>query len=758
MIKTGSEWVLWTATILALLLASSTGNPQSFSQRIFENAFDIASSDFDDDGVPNGADRCPAYTLTGNIPLLEGCTALDLVDRPFYLVEPLHAELDAVRSRIQGLFDSLGVAGMRDVAADLGSAMSTLQSATFEVKSGGVCPTAAGSPFGAVLVPTDDALSELRLRIEERKEALPGALPEGDFADHTNEELILLNMEMAESRLSSARDRAAGLVDAYEGLCEGGAGTVELTDTIEAIDTATGRLLMTSGLEVAFASGFSGGDEIYPDRQVRTRGTMVADHFLLAESMTGAGVQILPDPTLVPSDCIELRVVPVQRRPPFFSGPFVNHDPAGYQASDGNHYLESGTGFVADTSGCPDHNGGIGTPYSRYSLKLDLSYTHVEHGPTSQTLAVDLHHLYAPVYLPDGIDTAFPAALTVASRWQSCTDPGTPLPPNPDDCSQPQTQSTATLNLEVAEQDSYCNVVYQRSVFDLEDDDTSGSRRTRVAQMSLLAPFSGSITHTFRAEGYSSPTIGSSSFPFVVTIHGNEYFAIHNQDFFDPDQLYSSAVTGVDSRSGLRWPRLEGSNNGHPFRYSCDLPEIVRDAVAYCLDAPDSFYRLPFSGGYPTWIMGQGNNGSFTHNGAQAFAFDFIAPEGTSIRAARGGTVVFVRENQTGNSYDDPNCDCSANAVIIRHQDGSEALYVHMPENGVFKAVGNKVKRGEVIAEVGNTGYSTTAHLHFQEQIPDSGGMTTPSRFQAYNGEPPAPLHQCWVPDSGDLLHSNNGP
>lgn len=752
--------VLVVAT-LAAMLANTESGAQSFSDRLFGDAFDLdlARSDSDGDGVSNRADRCHAYTLTDNAPVLQGCTPLDLVDRPFRVVDPVAAALERVRNRVQGLASNLDIDGMRDVAADIASGINTLNTTAFDVNKGSVC--AAGAPvsnFGQALIPVDSALSELRQRIEEQAEALPGTRPNDDYADHTEEDLVLLNMQFAEFELSAARSQAAELSGAYDSLCAGSVVTRDLADTIEAYDPATRRILMTSGLEVALASDFAGIDDLYPDREVNLQGRMVADDMLFADSMTGVGTQFVPDPSLIPSDCIKLRVVPVQRRPPFFSGPFLHHDPAGYEHTDGHYYLEAGTGFVADTSDCPDVYGGPGSNYPRYSLKLELAYTHVQHGAMNKTLAFDLHHEYAPAYLPAGMHPSFPATLTVESRWQSCTNPGTPLPPNPDDCSEPQTQSTSTLTLEVDSRTAYCNIVYQRTVFDLEDDDMTGFRRTRVSQASLLAPFTGSVSNTFQAEGYASPEIGTSSYPFTLTISGDDYFAIHNQDFFDPDQLFSSVFHGVDSASGLTWPRLSGNNNGFPFSYSCDLPEIVRDAVKLCLDSPDSFYRLPFSGGSPTWVLGQGNNGAFTHNGNQAFAFDFGAPEGTSILAARGGTVVFVRENQTGNSFDDPNCGCNANALIIRHQDGSEALYVHMPENGVFKAVGAKVDRGDVVAKVGNTGFSTAPHLHFQEQIPDSGGMTTPSRFQAYSDEPPASLKQCWVPEVGDLLYSNNEP
>ncbi len=79
---------------------------------------------------------------------------------------------------------------------------------------------------------------------------------------------------------------------------------------------------------------------------------------------------------------------------------------------------------------------------------------------------------------------------------------------------------------------------------------------------------------------------------------------------------------------------------------------------------------------------------------------------------------------------------------MIRHRDGSESLYVHMPTNGVDVPLGQKVRRGEIVAEVGNTGYSAAPHLHFQAQTPGTGGQTHPSRFETLD-------KSCFIPPSG---------
>ena len=80
---------------------------------------------------------------------------------------------------------------------------------------------------------------------------------------------------------------------------------------------------------------------------------------------------------------------------------------------------------------------------------------------------------------------------------------------------------------------------------------------------------------------------------------------------------------------------------------------------------------------------------------------DFSAAIGTEIYATGDGTVVFASRKQ---GY--------GNCLIIDHGYDYETLYGHIDK---FKArVGQKVKRGEVIATVGNTGKSVGPHLHYE--------------------------------------------
>jgi len=94
---------------------------------------------------------------------------------------------------------------------------------------------------------------------------------------------------------------------------------------------------------------------------------------------------------------------------------------------------------------------------------------------------------------------------------------------------------------------------------------------------------------------------------------------------------------------------------------------------------------------------------------------DFSAPTGTEIFATGDGEVDKVRWSYTGYGRN----------IVIRHGFGYETLYAHMSKTLVKK--GQKVKRGEVIGLVGNTGTSTASHLHY-EVIKD-GKKVNPAHY-----------------------------
>jgi murein DD-endopeptidase MepM/ murein hydrolase activator NlpD len=81
---------------------------------------------------------------------------------------------------------------------------------------------------------------------------------------------------------------------------------------------------------------------------------------------------------------------------------------------------------------------------------------------------------------------------------------------------------------------------------------------------------------------------------------------------------------------------------------------------------------------------------------------DIAAPSGTPIFAAKGGKVVYSANKIGG----------YGNMVVIKHENKYYTVYAHNRVNKVSK--GDMVRKGEVIAELGNSGRSRGPHLHFE--------------------------------------------
>ncbi|WAL61179.1 peptidoglycan DD-metalloendopeptidase family protein [Thermocoleostomius sinensis] len=88
---------------------------------------------------------------------------------------------------------------------------------------------------------------------------------------------------------------------------------------------------------------------------------------------------------------------------------------------------------------------------------------------------------------------------------------------------------------------------------------------------------------------------------------------------------------------------------------------------------------------------------------------DIAADIGTPIYAAATGVIEFAGWNSGG----------YGNMVEVRHPDGSMTRYAHM--NAVYVRVGQAVRQGEQLGEMGSTGYSTGPHLHFEVHLPNQG-------------------------------------
>ncbi|MGF3056839.1 M23 family metallopeptidase [Microbacterium sp. YY-01] len=139
-------------------------------------------------------------------------------------------------------------------------------------------------------------------------------------------------------------------------------------------------------------------------------------------------------------------------------------------------------------------------------------------------------------------------------------------------------------------------------------------------------------------------------------------------------------------------------------------------SVDLTLTAPGSGeVRYPLA----SFTPGEGPGSGRGHQG-----WDMIAPEGTPIFAAASGVVRVSSEGYWGYGV----------AIVIDHVIGGQQVsttYGHMVYGSRLVSEGEYVEAGQVIGQVGNTGNSYGAHLHFEVHI--NGGMVDPEIWLAAN-------------------------
>jgi len=167
----------------------------------------------------------------------------------------------------------------------------------------------------------------------------------------------------------------------------------------------------------------------------------------------------------------------------------------------------------------------------------------------------------------------------------------------------------------------------------------------------------------------------------------------------NPDREFDasrSAIMNPGDRSGI----------------SPQLPQLT--ASAYLPDVND--YGLSTGFIWPA-------NGVFTSGfgwrwGRIHGGIDIAAPVGTPILAAASGVIDYATWNDGG----------YGNMIDIRHADGTITRYAHM--NALYVKEGQTVSQGQVIGEMGSTGFSTGPHLHFEIR-PNGGSAIDPMTFLA---------------------------
>lgn len=135
-----------------------------------------------------------------------------------------------------------------------------------------------------------------------------------------------------------------------------------------------------------------------------------------------------------------------------------------------------------------------------------------------------------------------------------------------------------------------------------------------------------------------------------------------------------------------------------------------------------SLLRTPINGAKISSGYGMRNHPVYGYSKMHQ-GVDFSAPRGTPILAAGDGIVKTKATHRRG----------YGNYVEIQHNKNYSTLYAHMSKFANL-ALGAKVKQGQVIGYVGDTGTATGPHLHYEVIV--NGRKVNPAKFSIPKNPP----------------------
>lgn len=152
-------------------------------------------------------------------------------------------------------------------------------------------------------------------------------------------------------------------------------------------------------------------------------------------------------------------------------------------------------------------------------------------------------------------------------------------------------------------------------------------------------------------------------------------------------------VTEIEAGQKIFIPGASRTRKVKPYAPSAAAASVNKDLEDKIVIEKDRF-------GWP--VKGEVISRFGVRNGGKHDGIDIKAKEGTPVKAAEDGKVVYVNSSMRG----------YGNIVIIMHKDDYYTVYAHNKENLV--RMGDKVSKGDVVASLGSTGNASTEHLHFE--------------------------------------------
>jgi len=195
----------------------------------------------------------------------------------------------------------------------------------------------------------------------------------------------------------------------------------------------------------------------------------------------------------------------------------------------------------------------------------------------------------------------------------------------------------------------------------------------------------------------------------------------------EKESLLTAAVDELNKKSqliekifgniGIKLPKDKNNNAKHSGGPFIQPPEMARDELLFKADKYLKAIRYlplgkpvegPISSGFGKRSDPMNNRSAF-HTG-----IDFRGDKGDKIYATADGVVANAFRNGGYGNY-----------VLIDHGNGYTSAYAHMKKYLVHK--GDRIKRGQLIGLIGNTGRSTGSHLHYEIAL--NGVPINPYKF-----------------------------
>jgi murein DD-endopeptidase MepM/ murein hydrolase activator NlpD len=228
--------------------------------------------------------------------------------------------------------------------------------------------------------------------------------------------------------------------------------------------------------------------------------------------------------------------------------------------------------------------------------------------------------------------------------------------------------------------------LFVRQRLSSEPDRYRGRRRVPTPPRSRYAVV---VTSAFVGAGVVA--LGAASqLPDAKTINPT---VLHN--------LEQAATT--DDALAERTAETERASRGETRDASAKITDEQAEADAWLLPLDDYEFTSPYG----------------VRFGKLHAGIDLASPEGTPYKAVHAGEVTAAGYNG-GYGY----------SITIKHSDGTEMIYAH--SRRLMVKAGDMVKSGQVIGEVGITGYSYGSHLHIE--VHENGNPTDPIVFLRDHG------------------------